>query len=76
MGMPASLRWADKSKTPPEAFRHVRRGVDQIHYYYNEIIGSVHAEVKRKINNCDLWTPQVQNAHSLPFRQGVRLWGP
>jgi len=31
------------SKTPPEAFRRVRRGVDQLRcYYYTAIIGSVH----------------------------------
>lgn len=47
--MPAPSDWTHKSKTPPEAFRHIRRGVDQIQrYYYNIIIGLVHTKVKRK----------------------------
>jgi hypothetical protein len=37
-----------KSKTPPEAFRHIRRGVDQTYYYYKEIIDLVHTKVKQK----------------------------
>ena len=47
---PIGLVGAPKNKTPPEAFRRVRRGVNQFFYKeYGMIIGSVHTKVKRKL---------------------------
>jgi hypothetical protein len=47
-GMALPLVAAYKNKTPPEAFRRVRRGVDQTYCYYTIIIDLVHTKVKRK----------------------------
>jgi hypothetical protein len=67
--MPDSSNWAHKGKTPPEAFRRIRRGVDQIQYYRcNVIIGLVHMKVERRPV---LWPQLLSLAHS----SGAIRWG-